>query len=206
MKTKTLPYTVWQVGLNKGGTTALQGYFKSANTPGIHHWNIRTGHLGKLGVNQEKTQKVSNMYNFVSDMEYVNRNSCNFGYQNFKEIDEQVPGSKFILNTRNVPDWKRSTLAHSGLKTDLKKYRDRLKQCHRRGKYGDPNLPFEEAMVKRKLDHEADVKRYFKNRPNDLLVLDMDKPNQKLEKKLDKFLGLKGKLGYSNVNPSLANK
>ena len=86
----------------------------------------------------------------------------------FKELDLKYPNSKFILTIRNKDKWIQSFFNHFGnTSTKMREYI-----------YGDNNgdpLGKEAIYLKRYTDHIIEVKKYFKDRPNDLLIMYMEK-------------------------------
>jgi len=95
----------------------------------------------------------------------------------FRELDRGYPGSKFILTVRDEVDWLKSTrdhwsYEHNTHRTDWDKYP--AAHVIHRATYGqkqfDPLI-----FLERYRRHNAEVKEYFRNRPNDVLVMDMSK-------------------------------
>lgn len=90
----------------------------------------------------------------------------------YKEFDKQYPGSKFILTTREHKSWVDS-------------YKNMLKTQGKASKHMNKvrsilyDLPFpnvtEEQLINRYSRHVAEVEEYFKNRPNDLLIVSWKK-------------------------------
>ena len=86
----------------------------------------------------------------------------------YKELDTQYPNSKFIMTTREQTGW-------------VKSYKNMLKTQGKASGHMNKirtilySLPFpnvtEEQLIERYDKHVADVKEYFKDRPNDLLIL-----------------------------------
>jgi len=96
----------------------------------------------------------------------------------YKELDKKFPGSKFILLLRDSQSWIKSQVRHFGVKeTPMRKWIYGV---------GCPKGN-EEIYVKRFDDHNREVLAYFKDRPNELLVLDL--PNGDGWEKLCPFLG-----------------
>jgi len=96
----------------------------------------------------------------------------------FKEIDTKYPKSKFILTLRDSETWIDSQVKHFGInETPMRKWI-----------YGS-GCPKgnEEIYVKRFEEHNKEVKQYFKNRPTDLLLLELAKGDG--WEKLCPFLG-----------------
>jgi hypothetical protein len=89
-------------------------------------------------------------------------------YMIYRELDEMIPGSKFILTIRDEESWYRSVSRHIG---DLRS--PQHEWIYGRGK----GLPKDdrENTIKVYRRHNAGVLEYFKDRPDDLLVLDFTK-------------------------------
>lgn len=92
----------------------------------------------------------------------------------FKELDAEYPNSKFILTVRDVEGWlksiERDMARKKGVKRDRHEERKKLLML----KYGTTTFDAE-AFRKAFHEHEAKVVGYFKNRPEDLLVLNVTK-------------------------------
>jgi hypothetical protein len=84
----------------------------------------------------------------------------------YKEMDRKYPGSKFILMQREPQSWIQSQLKDFGSHTTPMRtwvYG-----------YGCPKGN-EEVYLKRYDEHNREVDEYFRNRPGDLLVMDLAK-------------------------------
>ncbi|WP_157014533.1 sulfotransferase family protein [Mesorhizobium xinjiangense] len=89
----------------------------------------------------------------------------------YRELDRAFPGSRFVLTVRDADKWIGSytnMLANKGIASDeTNRIRETL--------YG---LPFPDVtkaqLVERYQRHNDDVKRYFRDRPDDLLVVDWE--------------------------------
>jgi hypothetical protein len=82
----------------------------------------------------------------------------------FKELDEAYPGSKFILTERKEKEWLNSALKH---------FNDKHYDLHE-WLYGEGVMAGnEELYLERYRRHNQEVKAYFKDRPDDLLVMDL---------------------------------
>lgn len=95
----------------------------------------------------------------------------------YGELDRSYPGSKFILTTRDEARWIQSVKSHWS--RDSNKFRaawDTDPFTHRlhREVYGQKNFDAE-IFLARFRQHNADVRFHFLGRPNDLLVMNMDK-------------------------------
>lgn len=86
----------------------------------------------------------------------------------YKEFDKQYPGSKFILTTREHSSWVES-------------YKNMIKTQGKASKHMNKirsilyDLPFpnvtNEQLINRYSLHVAEVQEYFKDRPDDLLIV-----------------------------------
>ena len=95
----------------------------------------------------------------------------------FKELDRAYPGSKFILTVRDEVDWLVSarnhwSYEHNTHRPDWDMY-PAANLIHR-ATYGQKH--FDAAVfLARYRQHNAEVREYFRNRPDDLLEMDMTK-------------------------------
>ena len=80
----------------------------------------------------------------------------------YKELDKKYPGSKFILTLRPTEKWIKSQVDHFGIKT-----RPLFEWVYGVG-YPKGN---EDIFIARYERHNKEVLEYFKDRPDDLLVL-----------------------------------
>lgn len=87
----------------------------------------------------------------------------------YRELDEAFPGSKFILTTRDQDSWLRS---YENMLATQGEARPKLMR-RRRALYG---LPFPDVTAEQLLErvqrHEREVRDWFRDRPEDLLVVD----------------------------------
>lgn len=97
----------------------------------------------------------------------------------YREMDKKYPNSKFILTVRNSNSWIQSQVKHFG----------RLETPMRKWIYG-VGFPKgnEEIYIQRYENHNLEVMNYFKDRPDDLLVLELAEENH--WEKLCSFLGV----------------
>lgn len=80
----------------------------------------------------------------------------------FRELDRELPGSKFVLTVRPEPDWLRSVIRDFGQKTTPM----------REWIYGvGTPLGNEEIFLERYRRHNLEVIEYFDGRNDDLLVM-----------------------------------
>lgn len=86
----------------------------------------------------------------------------------FRTLDERFPGSKFILTVRDPDAWLKSVVAHFGTRTTP------MRQLI----YGAGCPLGHEAVYRdRFLKHEREVLEHFRDRPQDLLLLDLKQDN-----------------------------
>jgi hypothetical protein len=95
----------------------------------------------------------------------------------YRELDQAYPGSKFILTVRDEWAWLKSVANHWDparnqyrWQWDHDVFTHRLHNLIYGRKDFDPT-----TMLNRYRQHNADVLEYFASRPQDLLVLDLDK-------------------------------
>lgn len=80
----------------------------------------------------------------------------------FREVDHQFPGSKFILTMRPADTWIASVVDH------FDTYDTEVRQLL----YGAPSpRGHEDVYIKRYEQHNQEVLDYFRDRPDDLLVM-----------------------------------
>ena len=96
----------------------------------------------------------------------------------YKELDAKCPKSKFILTLRDSESWIRSQVGHFGREeTPMRKWIYGV---------GCPK-DNEDIYIKRFEDHNKAVKNHFKERANDLLIMELSKGDG--WEKLCPFLG-----------------
>ena len=130
-------------------------------------------------------------------------------------LDREFPGSKFILTVRNSDDeWYQSMIRfyRKIMKVnripkaeDVKKfpysYKGFLWSMHKYNFGIDESTLFNEKIYKNHYNrHNDEVKKYFRRRPDDLLVLNLSDPNSM--KSLCEFLDIK----YTNQKIPHINK
>lgn len=180
---------IFQIGFNKCGTVSLYALFKDHCKPLLPclHWQE-----GKLALqienNLSKNLPLLTGYEnnvFFSDMEAVyyenNYPKVISAYKYFHILDQQYPNSKFILNTRDINKW---VLSRVNFKTFLIKMIDNELVLGRpdyeyilyyMDYYDTTNINDIASLWKNEyLRHVNNVRKYFANRPNDLLEYNLD--------------------------------
>ncbi|MGB1703892.1 MAG: sulfotransferase [Candidatus Thalassarchaeaceae archaeon] len=206
---------IFQIGFNRCGTTTLIRFFQANNLKCLH-WGRGSIAAGIEAARLEGKPLLSYVdgYFAYGDMEFVEVESESkkllkkkpfrrlyknlpkdnltpiYAFENFRELDKQYPGSKFILNTRNVEDWINSRIRF-------------LERGYFYCKHGDRFHSSQEALNQcwreHWDEHTSNVREYFSNRPEDLLEFDLDKDGP--EKIADFFCDLNldiSKWGHHN--------
>ncbi len=124
----------------------------------------------------------------------------------YKELDELYPGSKFILTERDAESWFKSVSRHIG----------NLRSAHHEWIYGrGKGIPSDdkEHTISVFNRHNEEVRTYFQNRPNDLIVLNFR--NEAKWEPLCEFLGKEipgsafphfNEVGTANIRSPLGRK
>lgn len=82
----------------------------------------------------------------------------------YQQLDQKYPNSKFILTIRDTDSWIKSVVKHFGTKdTPMRKWIYGV--GHPQGN--------EDIYIERYQRHNQEVLEYFKDRPNDLLVINL---------------------------------
>lgn len=169
------PVKVFQIGFSKCGTTTLAEFFNKNGIPAIHH---DFGHLAtSIFHNASNSLPLISPqylhYTVFTDMERMYEYPpLNVPVGLFKELDRQYPGSKFIFNIRNKDAWLQSRAKH-----------------HIGSQRGPTllalnahmlNLSEEQVLALWSAEWDAhfnEVLEHFKNRPQDLLIFDIEQDN-----------------------------
>lgn len=146
---------VFGIGLQKTGTSSLGKALKT------------------FGYNVNQTDYAMMKKLIAGDKQSIRAKAeCFDGFEDnpwpivYKDLDRWFPGSKFILTVRDKKNWLRSIIRHFGKKTF------EFEQWY----YGvDYPIGNESVYVERFENHNMEVLEYFKDRPNDLLVVDWEK-------------------------------
>jgi hypothetical protein len=102
----------------------------------------------------------------------------------YKELDEAFPNSRFVLTVRDPEKWVRSYTNMLANKGTASESTNRIRQIL----YGLPFPDVTEAqLIERCQRHNQEVKLYFRDRPEDLLIVDWERGDG--WKELCDFLG-----------------
>jgi len=166
---------VFAIGFNKSGTTSLHALFTTMKRPSYH--GIQWRDCNNL--------KLLRTYDCFSD-----------GIpKDLAKLDRLFPGSKYILQVRDLDTWVYSRLAHIAMGKMNNKYSTGLEW--------DTTEYAIKAWIKKRNDHHLFVLSYFFERPSDLLIINFIRDNSAAEK-ISKFLNYNGKIDKpkKNVNPN----
>jgi len=170
---------IFCIGLNKTGSMSLYAALKILGFK-TAHYTCTKGNIHEIMRDNSEHNRMllSGMeeYDAYSDF-FMKRKTYHF----FKIMDEQYPNSKFILNIRDLSSWLRSRKGHVLKKLKLRKYR---KQNPHSTWYNIDQAAWRKEFE----EHSEDVLFYFRNRPADLLVINI--PASEGWEKLCPFLGV----------------
>ena len=190
---------IFCIGFGKTGTTSIEQALKNF---GFKMGNQSVGEILAEDWAKKRTYRIINFCNTADAFQ-----DMPFGLPKlYKELDNAFPNSKFILTVRNNENkWFNSLIKfHAKIfakdktkppnETDLKNALYRYKGWALDTKklfYDYPNIDLynEKYYKNRYLNHIKDVKEYFKNRSEDLLILNVAQKDS--YQKLAKFLDIK---------------
>ena len=151
--TKMMSRKVFCIGFHKTGTSSLN--VALARLGYCVHGPINASDPITLGSLLSSAYALADQYDAFEDNPWPLL---------YREMDERFPGSKFILSVREKDRWIRSVVDHFGQRsTPMRNFI-----------YG-AGAPQgnEELYLCRFEAHNAEVKHYFRDRPGDLLVMDV---------------------------------
>ena len=94
--------------------------------------------------------------------------SDNGNLNNFKELDKTYPDATFILNVRSLDKWLASRIAFC--------YKEYLKND--KPNWGYPcNMEMCKSWIEQRQAHHLEVLEYFKDRPDKLIIINIEKDN-----------------------------
>ncbi len=163
-----VPTRIFGIGMHKTATTSLHTALTILGFDSAH-W--KTAHWAKKIWNEMQLDGRSltlEKHYALSDLPITLL---------YKELDKTYPGSKFILTVRDEQEWLNSVRNHWN--PELNPYRHQWNTdpfTHKIHKvlYGQKGFDAE-LFLERYRRHNAEVLEYFKDRPDDLLVMDINK-------------------------------
>ena len=163
---------IFQIGFNRCGTNSIFQFFGSHCLDRLRclHWEQGDLALTMLLNMKEGRPPLKGKYedfDVYTDMQVLLQDGKGRAYMflahmEFETLDQHYPGSRFILNTRNVDDWIESRKKH----WHHRRTREIMAEI-----YG---TDFEGAWRNQWKEHHQAVTKYFEGR-NDLLVYDINK-------------------------------
>lgn len=156
---------IFGLGLSRSGTTSLNGALEILGYSALHFPDVRFryGRIGLLWGNRELrlSGRVDRRYDALSDITIL---------PFYRELDVTYPGSKFVLTVREKEAWLGSCSNFRKFKPEFRSPPEILEL--RRNLYG--NEYFDRDAYSAAYDrHHHDVQTYFRDREDDLLVLDI---------------------------------
>lgn len=160
-----VPTRVFGIGLHKTATSSLHRAFEILGFDSFH-WGTGESPLIWDEVNTAGRSKSLERWYSLCDLPIPLL---------YQKLDKAYPGSKFILTVRDEGPWVRSVERLWDRRFNPTRWEwDVYPFSHRihTALYGQKHFNAE-VMLARYRRHNAEVKEYFKNRPGDLLVLDV---------------------------------
>lgn len=180
---EALPTRVWGIGLQKTASTSLHLAMEMLGFSSAHWLSAKWAKtVWREMTSTGKSPTLERHYH-----------ACDLPIPMLmRKLDVAYPGSKFILTVTDEEAWIKAVELHwdpthnpyrSGWDNDC--FTNRVHSIL----YGKPEFD-REVMLARYRHHNADVLSYFKDRPGDLLVLEMSKlDSRECWEKLCAFLG-----------------
>lgn len=162
---------IFQIGFNRCGTTTLKNFFEDNGIKSLH--NAAGAPAAKFFANYKIGERILNGqyqdYIAYFDMEDVYADPPIYIAQRlFKKLDKQYPGSKFILNIRNKNHWLQS-------RSNLLTHKNEGYLEYLANYYALSNVQLLNMWSNQWDEHIKQVMQYFKDRPQDLLVFDIER-------------------------------
>jgi hypothetical protein len=162
-----VPTRIFGIGMHKTATTSL--------SEALTILGLKSGHWEHPRWARQVWSDMKNVGSSPSVEKYYALSDLPIGIL-FRELDVAYPGSKFILTVRDEYEWLKSVEKH--FDRNINPYRnswDNDAFTHRLHNeiYGQRKFSYR-VFVERYRKHNAEVLEYFKDRPNDLLVMNVD--------------------------------
>lgn len=150
---------IFEIGVPKTGTTSLQFAYK------ILGFKAQSWNPGKY--KRWKKEGIECLYRMIEKFDAFEDgpwHNCDY-----KILDQRYPNSKFIILERNNSDWIRSKEKHESPLYNINKIELEFlidDWITDRDNYIKKSIQYKETKYK-------EIKEYFKDRPDDLLVMDI---------------------------------
>ena len=161
------PTRVFGIGTHKTGTTSLHHAFQLLGYDSAH-WT-GPGWAKRIWNEMKEAGRSVTLERHLALCDEP------FGLL-FRELDRAYPGSKFILTTRDEDRWLQSVRNHWSPINPWRKTWDEDFFTHRMHQLMYGQRSFEpETMLARYRAHNRAVRAHFKDRPDDLLEMNMER-------------------------------
>lgn len=152
---------IFEIGYGRTGTGSITAAVRALGYR-VLHWGAR--------YHREMISELlaGRLYSCIDKYDYVS----DFVAPLFRELDDAYPGSKFILSIRDEAKWWQSLCEH----VQRKNLQPRMNfiTFYRMQKFGCFDVPQNPQRVLRAYrEHAKYVQEYFRDRPDDLLVLNV---------------------------------
>ena len=161
-----VPTRIFGIGLHKTATTSLHKALRILGFDSFH-WGVGEAPMIWYEMSAMGRSQTLEQWYALSDLPIPLL---------YKDLDESYPGSKFILTIRDEVDWLRSVSRLWDARYNPTRhlwyvypFSDQIHTVLYGQKSFDPLV-----FLRRYRRHNAEVQAYFKDRPGDLLVMDMD--------------------------------
>lgn len=153
---------VFVIGFHKTGLTSLGKALELLQYRVCHRAKPLREALGHEEMIQQLEQKsYEKVFEIAREFDAFHDNPWFWLY---RELDQQFPGSKFILSTRGEASWLASAQRYFG----------NTESDFRRLVYGQGSIVGnEQHYLEYYRKHNTQVREWFKDRPNDLLEIDV---------------------------------
>lgn len=173
---------IFGIGANKTGTTSLKYAMKELG------FTVGTQRTGENLVDDWAKRDFKRLIKYCRTAQFFQDAPFSYNFT-YIVLDHAFKGSKFILTVRDSPEqWYDSVIRFQSkkygkdgripTKEDLMEatyiYKGRPWHVNRLVSNTPENDPYnKEILIKRYVNHNEEVKRYFRHRPDDLLVLNV---------------------------------
>jgi Sulfotransferase domain len=153
---------IFGIGLNKTATHSLCKGLRILNFKSLHYWSPKHKKLiAKIMLDNKVNGRVPfhGLDEYDAYTDFFIESTTNI----YQELDEAYPGSRFILTVRELDSWLSSREKHVLANRNNPDYKGAWLTIDKRG------------WTEQWRSHNHNVKEYFKNRPGDLLMIDICK-------------------------------
>jgi len=161
-----VPTRIFGIGLHKTATTSLHSAFRILGYDSLH-WG--QGEAPKIWEEMNVSNRSKTLERWYA--------ACDLPIPLlYKQLDKAYPGSKFILTIRDETKWLRSVERLWDPKYNPTRWQWDVWPISNKlhyALYGRKDFD-SLTMLQRYRQHNAEVQEYFKDRPNDLLVLHVE--------------------------------